>query len=75
MLEDDAAAAVADEPVALSKPTTRKRKALEDTSNEEPQSKRPRAPLLSAAAIAQSFRPQYTTRTRSRPSDQENILL
>ncbi|KAJ7251674.1 hypothetical protein C8J57DRAFT_1665991 [Mycena rebaudengoi] len=56
--------------VASSKPTTRK----QDTTNEELRPKRPRAPLLSSAAVTASFRPQYTTRARGHRSDQENRL-
>ncbi|KAF7360481.1 ATP-dependent DNA helicase RecQ [Mycena venus] len=74
MVEEEDEVSEEEPPAAApSKPATRKRSALEDTTNEEPKPKRPRAPLLSAAAVAESFRPQYTTRTRRRP-DQENIL-
>ncbi|KAJ6506196.1 P-loop containing nucleoside triphosphate hydrolase protein [Mycena vitilis] len=45
---------------AVSKPRAQKR-VLQDATNEERPSKRSRAPQLSAAAVAASFRPQYTT--------------
>ncbi|KAJ7812435.1 hypothetical protein B0H14DRAFT_2605753 [Mycena olivaceomarginata] len=70
--ENDApAAAAVDEPARPS--TTRKRGPLEDATNEAPKSKRPRAPLLSAAVVSDSYRPQYTARTRRRLGP-ENIF-
>jgi hypothetical protein len=54
----------------------RKHRPLEDTTNDEPKAKRtraPAAPLLAAAVVVQSYRPQYTTRAR-KPLNQENIL-
>jgi hypothetical protein len=70
--ENDApAAAAVDEPARPS--PTRKRGPLEDATNEAPRSKRPRAPLLSAAVVSDSYRPQYTARTRRRLGP-ENIF-
>ncbi|KAJ7754308.1 P-loop containing nucleoside triphosphate hydrolase protein [Mycena maculata] len=72
--EDDPPRTVIDEPVALSKPTAQKRRALQDATNDGRQSKRPRAKLFSVADVTESFRPQYTTRTRVQRSDQENNI-
>ncbi|KAK7016659.1 P-loop containing nucleoside triphosphate hydrolase protein [Favolaschia claudopus] len=54
--------------------TTRKRAALDDTTNEQPKAKRSRVPLEKAAVVSASFRPQYVPRKRGVRANQENIL-